>query len=68
MKIFAVELPDDIGDQLEEAARALDMTPEELAREGIEEKLRAGLDESGALFSSNLYVMDYGVERYRSPA
>jgi predicted transcriptional regulator len=67
MKTFELELPDDIVDQLDEAARVLDMTPEDLVREGIEEKLRAMVDEFRVL-SSYLYVVDYGVELYRPPA
>ncbi len=66
MKTFELELPDDIADQLDETARSLDTTPEDLARMGIEEKLNALMDELRML-SSYLYVVDHGAVLYRPP-
>jgi len=66
MKIIELELSDDIADRLDEIARALDTSPEDVALAGIEEKLSMLKEEFRAL-TSNFYIVDSGIELYRPP-
>jgi|GEM_PF-3220279 len=67
MKTIEVELPDNIADLLDELARDLDTSPEDIARAGIAEKLDT-LREEFRYHTSYLYVVDGTIEGYRSPA
>lgn len=69
MKIIELELPDDVVARLDEAARSLDTSPEDLARVGIEEKLYAlpeeSLPEEFPRLTSFLYIVDQDMDGYR---
>lgn len=69
MKIIELELPDDVIARLDEAARSLDTSPEDLARAGIEEKLYGfpeELPEELPRLTSYLYIVDQDVNGYRT--
>lgn len=69
MKIIELELPDDVVARLDEAARSLDTSLEDLARAGIEEKLYTlpeTLPEEFPRLTSFLYIQDQDVDGYRS--